>query len=281
MGKIKIPEKFEKGIVTVIIPTYHAEMNIEKCLKSIRNQTYRRIEIIVVDQTSPDATVKIARKYSDKIIIIEKPKFYSPPSHSRNIGAAASRGEFIVNIDADMELEKTLIENCVKIARKKECAGVIIHEKDVPLNFWAKCRALEKECMINDRFFEGVRFISREAFRKIKGYDSSLGSGEDWDLHARIKETGKIFYADYFIFHHTGKKHLIKNFRKMVDYGRTFDRYIKKHPELAKKQLTIFRGMYLRNWKTLVKKPILTLGLVILKLSEFAGAFIGKIIAGN
>lgn len=277
MEKVEISKKFERGFVTIIIPTFRAEKDIERCLKSIKNQTYKKIEIIVVDQSSPDNTANIAKKYSDKVIMRERPKFYSPPAHSRNMGAAASKGEFIMNIDADMELEKQLIEDCVNIMKKEKCVGIIIHEKDIPGNFWAKCRALEKECLINDPYMEGIRFVSRESFRKVNGYDSSLESGEDWDLHARIKETGKICYSNFWILHHIGKKHILTNFKKMIDYGRTFDKYIKKNPELSKKQLTPFRKMYFRNWKLLLHHPLLTSGLIILKFTEFLGAFIGLI----
>jgi glycosyltransferase involved in cell wall biosynthesis len=263
--------------VSVIIPTYNEEKNIDSCLASIKNQTYKPIEIIVVDQTSSDNTVNIARRYTDKVIILKKPPFYSPPAKSRNIGVSKSSGEFLVNIDADMTLPRKLIEDCVKKIEDFNFVGIILHEKDIAKNFWAKCRALEKECMINDPYFEGTRFVTRKSFFNIGGFDSDLGSGEDWDFYARLKKTGKIGYSAYFIHHHTGKKNIITNFKKMMNYGKTFDRYIKKHPELSKKQLTPFRVMYIKNWKLLLKHHLLTSGLIILKLSEFLGAAIGLI----
>ena len=266
---------FKKDLVTVIIPTFAAEKHIGRCLSSIKNQTYKKVEIIVVDQSSPDRTQEIAKKFADKIITREKPEFYSPPALSRNMGEKQSKGEFLLNIDADMELPPTLIEDCVNTMKKDNYVALILHENDIALNFWSECRALEKRCMFKDPFMEAARFSSHKAFQKVGGYDSSLGSGEDWDLNARLKRIGKIGYSKVIIKHHTGEKHLLNNFKKMIDYGKTFDRYIKKHPELSKKQLTPFRSMYFRNWKLLARRPIASSGLAILKFTEFLGAFVG------
>lgn len=271
-----------KRLVSVIIPTYNEEKNIGRCLKSIKSQTYKHIEIIIVDQSSSDKTLEISKKYTSKIIIRPKPKFYSPPAKSRNIGFKHSRGEFLLNIDADMTLPKKLVENCVNIMEKNSrFVGLILHEKDIGLNFWAKCRGLEKQCMVGDPLFEASRFVKRTAFLNIKGYDSNLGSGEDWDLQARLKKIGLIGYSDFYIDHHTGKKYLFKNFLKMKNYGKTFRKYINKHPDLSKKQLTPFRKMYLRNILLLLKHHLLTLGLIILKATEFFGAFIGMLGSKN
>ncbi len=271
----------KKPLVTVIIPTYNAGKDIRRCLESIKNQTYKNVEIVVVDQTSTDDTAKIAKEYTKKLLFREKPPFYSPPAKSRNMGAKISKGEFLYNVDADMQLHPKLIEDCLEKMNSGEFVALIVHEVDIGLNFWSRCRALEKKVMIKDPYMEAARFVSKKAFDKVNGYDSDLGSGEDWDLNARLKAIGKVGYSKYPVFHHNGKKELIKNFKKMMDYGRTFDKYRKKHPELSKKQLTPFREMYFRNWDILARHPVYTLGLGILKFSEFLGAFIGLIISKN
>ena len=55
-------------MVSVVIPTYNSERTLEKCLKSIVDQTYKNIEIIVVDKFSEDKTVEIAKSYGARII---------------------------------------------------------------------------------------------------------------------------------------------------------------------------------------------------------------------
>lgn len=277
MKNINNPDNNSSKLVTVIIPTYCAENHIHRCLSSIKNQTYKHIEIIVVDQSSPDRTREIAKNFSDKVMLVEKPLFYSPPSSSRNIGAKASQGSYLLNIDADMELSPTLIADCVNQIESQGYVALIIHEDDIASNFWARCRAFEKGLMIKDPYMEAARFVLKNAFDKINGYDTTLGSGEDWDLHARLKQIGTIGYAQPKIKHHTGKKYLLPNFKRMINYGRTFDAYIKKHPELSKKQLTPFREMYFRKWKQFFIHPTLSFGLAILKFTEFLAAYIGLI----
>ena len=58
----------ENPLVSVIIPTYNSSRTLEKCLESIKNQTYKNIEIIVVDNNSTDNTKEIAKKFADKAI---------------------------------------------------------------------------------------------------------------------------------------------------------------------------------------------------------------------
>ncbi|MCD6457851.1 MAG: glycosyltransferase [Thermoproteales archaeon] len=60
----------DSSLVSVIILTYNFERFIEVCLQSIKNQTYKNIEIIVVDKGSKDRTVSIAKKYTDNVFII-------------------------------------------------------------------------------------------------------------------------------------------------------------------------------------------------------------------
>ena len=55
-------------MVSVVIPTYNSERTLEKCLKSIVDQTYKNIEIIIVDKFSEDKTVEIAKSYGARII---------------------------------------------------------------------------------------------------------------------------------------------------------------------------------------------------------------------
>jgi len=70
-------------LVSVIISTYNSEKFIESCLQSIRKQTYKNIEIIVVDKGSKDHTISIARKYTDKVFVIPA----KGRSEQKNFGA--------------------------------------------------------------------------------------------------------------------------------------------------------------------------------------------------
>lgn len=109
----------KKNVVTIIIPVFNAEKYLENCLKSVINQTYKNIEIIIVDDGSTDNSFKIYNKYLNiekrlKVINIEN----SGVSKARNIGLENSNGEWVTFIDADDWLERTyvevLVENIIK-----------------------------------------------------------------------------------------------------------------------------------------------------------------------
>ncbi|MCQ1537970.1 glycosyltransferase [Methanocalculus taiwanensis] len=86
-------------MISVIVPTYNEESNIEGCLQSLSNQSIPRseYEIIVVDGNSKDRTREIAEKYADLVFIQTSKKV----GGARNDGAEASKGEIIATTDAD------------------------------------------------------------------------------------------------------------------------------------------------------------------------------------
>jgi len=77
-------------IVSVVIPTYNSEKTLEKCLKSIGEQTYGNIEIIAVDKFSEDETVEIAKSYGARVI-----QDYGERTRAKNIGLKISALTFI------------------------------------------------------------------------------------------------------------------------------------------------------------------------------------------
>ncbi len=96
----KMPSK--NDLISVVIPAYNAEGTLDETLKSVRNQTYDDLEIIVIDDGSSDGTVDVACRHATsdcriRIISIKN----SGVAHARNVGIAASRGEFVAPVDAD------------------------------------------------------------------------------------------------------------------------------------------------------------------------------------
>lgn len=88
--------------VSVIIPVYNVEAYIEECVTSVRNQTLREIEIICVNDGSPDNSVEILKrmaKEDDRIVILEKEN--GGLSTARNAGLARARGEYVYFLDSD------------------------------------------------------------------------------------------------------------------------------------------------------------------------------------
>lgn len=90
-----------KGLVSVIVPVYNAGKWIEDTILSVKSQTYKDFELILVDDGSSDDSVKIIKDYeSEKIRLIEEGG-NNGAARARNIGVKASRGRYICYIDAD------------------------------------------------------------------------------------------------------------------------------------------------------------------------------------
>lgn len=260
----------EKDLVSVIIPTKNSGRTLENCIRSVVSQSYTRTEIIIVDAFSTDNTREIAESYCAKIV-----KSSAEISGSRNIGAQKSSGKFILSLDADMELTRNVIDDCVKKAQQGYDA-VIIPEESVGRGFWSRCRALEKSLYIGDDAMEAARFFRESTFNSVNGYDADLLFGEDKDLDIRTRRAGfKIARIDSLIKHHEGRLTLREALSKKERYGKTIDRYQIKHPEEARQQLSIIRPPFARNWRRLLNDPLSAVGLVILKTCELGAIEFG------
>ena len=95
---------------SIVIPVYNVENYIGKCLESIKNQTFKDYEIIVVDDGSNDNSMKIVKKYDTKIINSS----HVGVSEARNIGAKQAKGEYLIFLDSDDYWDKDLLKELTK-----------------------------------------------------------------------------------------------------------------------------------------------------------------------
>ena len=193
------------------------------------------------------------------------------------------RGNYFVFIDSDMELTSRVIEECVYKISEDSLGAVIIPEISVGEGFWTRCKALERSCYIGDDTIEAARFFNNTIFVEMGGYDETIaGGGEDWDLPQRVKQAGyKNGRIDSLIKHHEGRLSLIKTMKKKYYYAKTIRSYIKKHPDMAKKQMVLIRPAYVRHWRRLARDPVHTAGFMFMKCCEFAAGGAGYILKGD
>lgn len=263
-------------LVSVIIPTKNSADTLEACLKSIKNQTYQNIETIIVDQSSTDDTTKIAKRYGAKIVSLPPPKFYSPPTKSRNTGAQESKGEILYHIDSDMELSPKLIEEIVhRFEKNKHTIALVIHEEDQTRGFWSRCKALERRCYWGNDNIESARAVRREIFEKVHGYDEKINSGEDFDIHRRYKKEGGIEFCENVIYHNLGTLNFQKTLSKKFNYGRTGSAYFEKQQTSGQSIVLEQVKCYLKNYKIFLQDPIHGIGMLFLRACELAIGVIG------
>lgn len=264
----------KKPLVSVIVAAYNEEKNITRLLKSVKKQTYKNTEAIVVDDGSTDNTAKLAKKYTKNVYI----RKHAERSVQRNFGVSKAKGKYVLILDADMELSPGVIESCVETAEKNSLKLLIIPEKTITRTFMSKIRAFEREMYMGDSTIEVARFFDKKIFKEYKGYDVNLTGAEDYDLPKRISAKHKIGWAKAWIYHHEEDLTLIKQLKKKYYYASKSTLYAEKHPDLVKTQGNLlFRKAYLRNWRHFLKHPILAISFIFVRVLETVFAVSGFI----
>lgn len=264
-------------VVSVIVPTKNSGKFLEACLKSIRKQSYKNIEIIVVDNHSTDDTPTIAKRYADKFSTKGPER-----SAQRNNGVKESSGEYLAIIDSDMELTRDVVKTCIKkLQTSKDIKAIIIPEESFGVGFWAQCKKLERSFYVGIDWIEAARFFDKNLYLKVGGYNEKLISGEDWDLSQRIGKVTKIARINQYIHHNEGKLKLKETLKKKYYYATQFKSYLKesKNSSVVKSQagpLTRYK-LFFSQPKMLFKNPILGIGMIFMKTSEFAAAGFGLV----
>lgn len=118
----RLPEEYIKGLVSVITPVYNCEKYIDRTLNSIFNQTYKNIEIVLVDDQSPDKSADIIKSYQKshpEIIYYLQPRNMGA-GHARNKALELAKGQYVAFLDADDLWKKDKIEKQVELLQKKK-----------------------------------------------------------------------------------------------------------------------------------------------------------------
>ena len=246
-----------RPLVSVVIPVYNVEKYIDMCLSSIVNSTYENLEIIIVNDCSPDNSEKIIKEYAekDKRIVYLKNDKNLRVSETRNKGLDFANGEYIIFIDADDYISSEWIHNLVKTIEEKD-ADVVIgsakqfngeQEKDY------KIRDLDKEKWID---FEKIRLnkngviwnkiYRRELIEKNKvRFNKNIKIGEDLVFVYKIlSETKKIFYSNqgYYFYRNESEKSAM-NKATSLDKVKEIEKVYKELILYSKKSKKINKGV--------------------------------------
>ncbi|BDA71349.1 hypothetical protein CAL7716_055150 [Calothrix sp. PCC 7716] len=199
------------SLVSVIIPAYNAEVLIGRTLESVISQTYKNLEIIVVDDGSQDRTASIVESFMEidsRIVLFKQAN--AGVAAARNLAIAKSSGEFIAPIDADDIWYPEKIEKQVQclLASHPNVGlvynwSVLLDEEDVILGQYepqhyfkfltAEGNAYPALLYMNIVGNASVPLIRRSCFEKVGGYNCELKQQnaqgcEDWDIYLRIAD---------------------------------------------------------------------------------------------
>ena len=186
----------QKGLVSVVIPSYNYAHFLRETIDSVLAQTYPDIEIIVVDDGSTDKTTEILQSYGEQI----RSSFQQNQgvSAARNNGARLSEGEFVAFLDADDSWLPTKIEKQVQRFEEDEKLGLVhvgVDEVDAQgISLLKRLEGLEGD-VSNDLLMlkrEGVLgggsglMVPRSVFEEVGGFDTRLSTSADWDMFYQI-----------------------------------------------------------------------------------------------
>ena len=258
---------------SIIITTKNEQGVIEDLLKSLKAQTYKKIEIIVVDNNSTDNTKEIAKKYT-KLVFNKGPE----RSAQRNYGVEKSKGKYVYIMDADMSLQENVVKEAVELLENnKEVGALVVPERSFGKGFWTKFKVFEREFYEGEEDIEAARIFRRELFNKFGGYDLTITGPEDWDLPLRMRKAGvKIGRVRSYALHNERTFDPWKSSKKKFYYASGAGVYWGRHKDKALTQGNLLlRPVFFRKWKKLLSNPVLAIGMLFIRTLEMAGAGLG------
>lgn len=194
----------QPSLISCIVPVFNGERYLKEALDSILAQTYRPIEIIVVDDGSTDNTAAVVAGYGEQVRYLLQSN--TGPAAARNLGLTAAHGAFVAFLDADdlWHTEK-LSRQMTQFAIRPELDLCVTHIQ----NFWIPELQEEAEWFQDHRFSQSLpgyvtsTLLARRAiFDKLGSFNPTLRHAEDveWFVRATEQETVMALLPDALVY---------------------------------------------------------------------------------
>lgn len=257
--------------VSLSIPTYNSAPFIGKCLEAIKEQTYKNIEVNVIDGGSNDTTVSIAREHGVKNIFICKDALLS----ARFEGVKKSNGDFVLLLDSDQILEKTAIERAVKKI-EEEKLDMLVFEESVykPHTFIEHLFEADRKLIhqvadmspftgvVLPRFyrrkilFEAMNTIPKTVLKAVGGQDHAIIYYEAW------QKSHKVALLSHAVSHIEPSSYRVM-WKKFYRWGKTSTgAHHTRYAELLEKKERFRTGLFTKG---LIQASFASILLLLLK----------------
>lgn len=258
-------------LITVIINVYNGERFIKKCLENIINQTYKNLEILVVNDGSTDNTLSICQEIKDKRIRIINQE-NKGLSLSRNVGIENAKGEYLFFIDVDDWIDEDTIEYLYRLCKENKaemstCRAIEVYSDDLENNNSVKKheitnknnseKILTKEEMLKKVLVSKEsevaiwnKLIKKELFKDVR-FEKRIAN-DVVVTYKLVLNAKNIAYSDlikyYYFKHNTSITFKNKPDRAIDLYEASIERYeyVRKiYPNMMENNVGVFvRGMY-------------------------------------
>ena len=241
-------------MVSVIIPTYGGGEGLKKVIESVRNQSYKQIEIIVVDDNGCGTenqikTAAVLKEYTDAgLVQYITPEKNAGGSAARNRGAYASKGEYLMFLDDDDTISEDKIEKQVEALEQTPgkyglsyCSTKVwMGDKLSNTIFAQKSGDILYPYMMGKVYMgTGTVLMLRDVWIKLGGYDESFIRHQDWEFFARIlNEYDAIAVRDVYFNRYITNRNLPKKLNTLEMHMDHYLSFLKKYDfRLSKNQM--------------------------------------------
>ena len=205
-------------MISIIIPTLNEEKILAKTLSELKKITVCDYEIIVTDGKSTDKTIEIAKRYANKVVENTSGKRQTI-GEGRNMGAEVAQGEYLVFMDADVEIPNInnfFLKILDDFQKKKKLVAMSVY-----------FRVFKEQATLGDKLFFNTinavyfvmnnvlgigaaggdfQMVKTETFKKVGGFDIRLAAGEDNELFSRLAKIGQTRIDSGLYVLHTSRR---------------------------------------------------------------------------
>ena len=184
-------------LISIVIPLYNRAELIKETLNSVLSQTYSNWEAIVVDDHSTDNGLMIVREYAERDSRVKFVKRYREPKGApvcRNIGSSESKGDFLIFLDSDDLLSANCLDKRIKVIEADSSLDFSVF----PMGFFNEIIGDRNDVWLYHDYHDYISgFLRRaqwaitspiwrkNALQRLGGFDESLLSWQDWELHLK------------------------------------------------------------------------------------------------
>ncbi len=249
-------------LITVYIPNHNYENYLDKAIKSVLNQTYKNLELIIIDDGSSDNSKTIIQNYSNnkKIkIIFQKNKGLNI---SNNIALKLSKGKYILRLDADDWLDPNCIEILYNTISKDKNIGFVFSDYylvDIKDNIIKQVRRhdFRKVKLLDQPAHGACSLIKTNLLLEYGGYSEKFNCQDGFDLWLKFIGRKKILNVNLPLFYYRQHPNSLSSNEKRILYTRS--KIFSKYSKGINKQLNVaavipIRGEAIDKYSVVFKK---------------------------
>jgi glycosyltransferase involved in cell wall biosynthesis len=239
-----------KPLVSIIVPVFNVEEYLDDCINSILNQTYKNIEVILVDDGSTDNSGKICDllgQKNNKVKVFHNNN--NGVSYTRNYAIRMTTGKYILPVDGDDIIADTYVEKAVNILEKNDSIGIVYCRA----NFFGKINGEWElpDYSIGKMLLNNIIFVTsifrKEDWETVGGFNEKMKYGiEDYDFWLSIIELNrKVYRIPEILFYYR----ITNNSRSTK-----FDSDINKKEEMYNMIYKNHKNLYIKNFDIVIEE---------------------------